>query len=282
MISIIIPTYNGEKYLRPLFDILSACPLEKEIIVLVSSSSDDTVDIVLSYGAKVIEIPKDSFNHGGTRTLGAKSATGDILVFMTQDALPVDEHAIELLVKPLINNDGVAASYGRQLPRPDANAFAAHLRHFNYLPDSAVKSIKDIDRIGMKTAFISNSFAAYRRDALERIGWFKDGLTMCEDIHAGARMLEQGMRIEYVAEACVYHSHNYVILKEMRRYYNVGVFYRGESWITERFGKAGGEGIRFVKSEMAFLVRSRKYYLLPESLFRNAMKYLAYQAGLTL
>jgi len=51
---------------------------------------------------------------------------------------------------------------------------------------------------GIKTAFLSNSFSAYRKKALQEIGWFKDNLILGEDTYAGAKLLLKGYKIAYV------------------------------------------------------------------------------------
>jgi rhamnosyltransferase len=249
-----------------------------EIIVVDSSSSDRTVEIAESFGARVFIVPTEDFDHGGTRTLAGKAAKCDILVYMTQDAVPFDSHSIENIIRPF-ENQGIAASFGRQLPYPDATAFGAHLRLFNYPDVSRIKSLEDRNTNGIKTAFLSNSFAAYRKTTLEEIGWFQRKLIMGEDTCVAAKILMAGHKIMYVAGAMVYHSHNYTVLQEFQRYFDIGVFHKSERWLIDEFGKAEGEGIRYMQSLFAFLRRTNKYYLMPEAVVRNAVKYIGYKLG---
>jgi rhamnosyltransferase len=277
MTSIIIPTYNAEKQMSRLCEALRSQTAPSEIIVVDSSSSDRTVEIAESFGARVLIVPAEDFDHGGTRTLAGKAAKGDILVYMTQDAAPFDNHSIENLTQPFEDQE-IAASFGRQLPYPEAEAFGAHLRLFNYPDVSCIKSLKDRNTYGIKTAFLSNSFAAYRKTILEGIGWFRRKLIMGEDTCAGAKILLAGHKIIYVADAMVYHSHDYTVLQEFKRYFDIGVFHNSEQWIIDEFGKAEGEGIRYMQSLFAFLIR-KKYYLIPEGVARNALKYIGYKLG---
>jgi len=246
--------------------------------VVDSSSSDRTVEIAESFGAKVFIVRTEDFDHGGARTLAGKAAKGDILVYMTQDATPFDKHSIENITRPF-EDQGIAASFGRQLPYPDATAFGAHLRLFNYPDVSCLKSLEDRKTYGIRTAFLSNSFAAYRKTVLEGIGWFRRKLIMGEDTCAGAKMLLAGHKIMYVAGAMVYHSHDYTVLQEFKRYFDIGVFHQSERWILDEFGKAEGEGIRYMRSLFTFLRRRKKYYLIPEGIFRNTLKYIGYKLG---
>ena len=280
-ISIIIPTYNAEKYMSRLLLSLNIQTIEnKEILVIDSSSKDNTVQIAEALGANVIVIPKEEFDHGTTRTAAARKAKGDIFVFMTQDALPFDKYSIENLIKPFFENKKVGVVYGRQLPHKNARPFAAHLRLFNYPSNSHLYSIKDKEQHGLKTCFCSNSFAAYRKSALEEIGWFKNGLIVGEDSYATARMLMKNYLIAYASDAKVYHSHNYTVKQEFERYFDVGVFHSREKWLIEEFGKASGEGIKYILSEANFLLNKRYYYLAHEFFIRNSMKFIGYKLGL--
>lgn len=280
MVSILIPTYNAGPSFATLLDNLMRQQLRLfEVVVVDSSSTDNTVSIARSYGIRTQVISKREFDHGGTRTYLGTLAKGDILVYLTQDALPFDEIAIPRLVSKLLGDERMGAAYGRQIPHRDATPFAQHLRAFNYPAVSHTRTIQDRDRFGMKTFFCSNSFSAYRRKALESVGWFKAGLLMGEDMQACARMLIGGYQIAYVADAVVYHSHNYSIQQEFKRYFDLGAFLDREQWILERYGKANSEGLRFVRSELLFLMHNGFTLWIPVSLLRSAAKWLGYHLG---
>ena len=277
-LSVIIPTYNAEHYLPLLLKYIKTQTIDFELIVIDSSSTDNTVSIAREYTQNIIVIPQNEFDHGSTRTKAAKIAKGDILIFLTQDALPFDEFTLENILK-VFENQKIGAAYGRQIPYENTTPFGKHLRMFNYGEQSYVRSKKDIRQYGLKTAFLSDSFAAYRKSTLEAVGWFKDGLIVGEDTFAGAKMILDGHSLAYVAEAKVYHSHSYTVWQEFQRYFDIGVFHRTESWILEAFGKAEGEGLRYLKSELKYLLDNRFWYLIPEFFIRNVMKYTGYKLG---
>ena len=185
---------------------------------------------------------------------------------------------LETILK-MFDDPSVGAAYGRQIPYEESSLFGKHLRYFNYPDISYIRTMEDKDKYGIKTAFLSDSFAAYRRSALEKIGWFKDGLIVGEDTYAGAKILQADLALAYCAEAKVYHSHSYAVLEEFRRYFDIGVFHRIESWIPELFGRAEGEGGKYVKSEFRYLLQRREYLRIPEFFIRNGMKYLGYKLG---
>lgn len=274
----IIPTYNGERHLHQLLDSIYNQSLKVYALIVDSNSTDGTIDIIKSRCDEFISIPSSDFNHGGTRQLMVeRNPEYDIYVFLTQDAYLEDPHALEKIVAPFADPK-VGAVCGRQLPHLDANPLASHARAFNYPATSQVKTMADASELGIKTAFMSNSFAAYRKEALLEAGGFPEHVILSEDMYVTAKMLMVGWKVAYASDACCRHSHNYTLAEEFRRYFDQGVFHSREPWIRKTFGGAGGEGFRYVKSELKFLGLSR-IYLWPSSLVRNACKLIAYKLG---
>ncbi|MDW7773152.1 MAG: glycosyltransferase family 2 protein [Desulfobulbaceae bacterium] len=278
-LSVIIPTLNGAQWLKSILPILEQqTRAPDEILVVDSQSTDETLDLARSHNARVITVQREKFDHGGTRTMAASLAVGDILVYMTQDAVPADSRALENLIAPFADKR-VAAAYGRQIPSPGATFSARHLRVFNYPAESSVKCWEDRKKFGFKTAFISNSFAAYRKNLLAEAGFFPDGLLFGEDTLAAARLLQNGYCVAYVAEARVQHSHSYSVLQEFRRYFDIGVFHSLHQELLTCFGTLNGEGRRYIISEFRQLAGDKDYLRLPESALRSSMKFLAYNLG---
>ena len=278
MTSVIIPISQAGEQLRGLLAKLRTQSVPLDIIVVDSSSSDEAADITGPFGARLLKTGPGQFDHGGTRTMAAGAASGDIIVYLSQDVLPFDDHSIENLTRPFEDRT-VGAAYGRQLPQPDASPFGAHLRLFNYPEVSCVRTIADKEKFGIKTPFLSNAFSAYRKSALEEIGGFKERLIFAEDMYAGAKLLLGGYKIAYAADAAVYHSHNYSALQEFKRYFDIGVFHAREAWILQEFGRAEGEGMRYLRSGAGFLIKGGHTCLLPEFVLRNFLKYAGYTLG---
>lgn len=280
MLSIVIPTYNASKHLPSLLTRLESQTIKDyELIIIDSSSSDNTVEIARSYGAKIFIIAQSEFDHGKTRELGAKKSKGDVIIYLTQDALPCNEYTIENMIKVFDKDGEIGAVFGRQLPYCKASVFAQHLRLFNYPDTSYTRVLEDREQYGIRTAFFSNSFSAYSKSALEEIGYFKDGLISGEDTCAAAMMLLKGKKIAYVAEAKVFHSHNYTIGQDFRRYFDMGIFHKSQDWLLVEFSKPQGEAVKYIKSEMKFLWKQKKLGSFPEFILRNAMKFLGYMLG---
>ena len=278
-ITIIIPTYNALNYLKKLLDKISTQSLDDyELIIIDSCSKDKTVEIAKKYTDNVVIIPQNEFDHGGTRAKAARIAKGSILVYLTQDALPYDDYTIENLVD-IFKDKNVAAVYGQQISYENTSLFGKHLREFNYPNETLIRTKNGIKKYGIKTAQLSNSFAAYRKDILLKVGNFKDGLILGEDVYIGAKMILEGYSLVYTDKAKVYHSHSYSVLEEFRRYFDIGVFHQQEYWILDQFGKVEGEGMRYIKSELKYLLDNGGWYLVPEFFVRNTMKYCGYKLG---
>lgn len=279
-ISVIIPVCNGAKTLPALLEALEKQTVQiHEIIVSDSQSTDDSISICHQFGITPIPLRKEEFDHGGTRSMLGAKATGDILVYLTQDAIPASENSIEQLVSPIVELQSVCCSYGRQLARVDAAFSASSLRSFNYPAKSEIRSFDDRVRYGLKTIFISNSFAAYHREILAEIGCFKNGLIFGEDTCTLGKLLQAGHRVAYVAEACVWHSHNYTILQDFRRSFDNGVLHTMEKWLLETYGGAEKIGVTYIRSQILFLVRSGKLIECLGFIFRAACKYVGYRCG---
>jgi rhamnosyltransferase len=278
-VSIVIPTYNAQTYIKKLIDsILNQVAYIDSIIVIDSMSTDNTSRICEPLDCKIYTFPQKEFDHGGTRSKARTLCDSDIIVYLTQDALPLNSIAIEKLIA-VFQDEKIGAAYGRQVPYEGTNLFGKHLRQFNYGNESYIRGVGDKEQYGIKTAFLSNSFAAYRRSAMDKIGWFKDGLILGEDTYAGARLLQESYKLSYVADAQVYHSHSYTVQEEFKRYFDIGVFHQMESWILDEFGKPEGEGLRYIKSELLYLLQCKAYYLFPEFIIRNLSKYIGYKLG---
>ncbi len=278
MLTCIVPTLNAAT-VWPLFArALRAATPPETVLILDSSSTDGTPQLARDAGFAVHTLAREDFNHGGTRQLGVDLAfNSDILVFLTQDAVLADPTAIARLVGAFAD-PAVAVSYGRQLPRPGARGIEAHARLFNYPPASEVRDLASRERLGFKAAFLSNSFAAYRRTALAESGGFPRGVIFGEDTVTAGRLLLAGWKIAYVAEARVYHSHGYSCMQEFRRSFDIGVLHRRERWLLDCFGEPDGEGMRFVRSELKYLRRVEPGQI-PSALGRTAMKLAGYWLG---
>jgi rhamnosyltransferase len=276
--AIVVPTLNAARNWPKFVSALLACESPARVLVLDSSSTDGTAQMACASRIQVHIIPRSSFSHGGTRQLAVELLSdAEILVFLTQDAVLASSDAIDKLLVSFADPD-VAAAFGCQVPRPEATPIEMHARLFNYPTQSSIRTLASREQQGIKSIFISNSFAAYRRATLMAVGGFPRDVIFGEDTITAAKLLLAGWKIAYVAEARVYHSHNYSWTQDFKRYFDIGVLHARENWLLQEFGSASGEGSRFVLSELSYLW-PRYWWLIPSALIRTTLKLAGYRFG---
>lgn len=279
---LIIPTLDAGEQFRTLLEQLAAQTLTTRKLIVDSESTDATTRLAENFGVEVLTIPRKSFNHGATRQLALETLLErvplDVIIFLTQDVLLRDNESLAKLVKIFGADKSVGLSYGRQLPHVNATNEAKFLRAFNYPAESQLRSFDDRKIFGLKTAFASNSFAAYRVDALQSVGGFPSHVPLSEDMFVAAKMLLDGRKIFYAADAQVFHSHNYTAAQEFRRYVEIGKFHAQEPWIRETFGSAEGAGKKFVLMKLAALAKKNPLDCFG-AIFRDAAKFFGYRVG---
>ncbi|GAB4007720.1 glycosyltransferase family A protein [Spirosoma migulaei] len=279
MVSVIIPTYNAASYLPALISALNNQTISHELIVLDSESTDTTCQILSQAGIQYISIPKSEFNHGKTRNLGVSLAKYESIIFMTQDALPASDDAFEKLIVGLQASNRITMAYGRQVPYPHTDVFGQFARLNNYPIHSVVKDKSMIPHLGIKTCSCSNSFAAYKKSCLLQIGQFPQDTILGEDVTVAAKFILQDFSVAYCADAQVYHSHDYSIVEEFKRYFDIGVFHKQQYDILYAFTRAESEGMRYVIEECKYIIKTGVVWLLPIQFIRTIAKYIGYRAG---
>ena len=226
---------------------------------------------------EVYHLAKEEFDHGGTRDRGVRMSTADLVVCMTQDAMPADETLIEELVKPF-DDPGVWAAYARQLPNEDCREVEKYTRSFNYPEQSMVKTKEDLDRLGIKTFFCSNVCAAWRREKYLELGGFVKHTIFNEDMILAGTMIKQGGKIAYCAKAKVIHSHNYSAFQQFHRNFDLAV---SQTMYPEVFGgiRSESEGVKLVKKSLSYCIKIGKPWLMIQVVTQSAGKFLGYKMG---
>lgn len=226
---------------------------------------------------EVYHLAKEEFDHGGTRDRGIRMSTADLVVCMTQDAMPADETLIEELVKPF-DDPEVWAAYARQLPNEDCREVEKYTRSFNYPEQSMVKTKEDLDRLGIKTFFCSNVCAAWRREKYLELGGFVKHTIFNEDMILAGTMIKQGGKIAYCAKAKVIHSHNYSAFQQFHRNFDLAV---SQTMYPEVFGgiRSESEGIKLVKKSLSYCIKIGKPWLMIQVVTQSAGKLLGYKMG---
>lgn len=278
-IDVIIPTYRPGKEFRLLLERLKqqSVPVRRVVIINTEKKFWDSRWEQEFPFTEVHHIKKEEFDHGGTRRKAAELTDAEIMVFMTQDALPADRDLIRNLTSPL-KEPATAAAYARQLPNASCSLVERYTRSFNYPDKSSVKSREDLPVYGIKTFFCSNVCAAYRKDVYESLGGFTGHTIFNEDMIYASAVIQHGYRIAYAADAKVIHSHNYTCMQQFRRNFDLGV---SQAEYPEVFQTASSEseGIRLVKKTFRYLCMNGRRRLIPGFVLQSGFKYAGYLAG---
>lgn len=279
-ISLIIPTRNAEKYMDKLLNkLISQTVNIHEIIVIDTESKDKTIEICSRFEkVKLIQIKQSEFDHGSTRNRAAKESTGDFIVFLTQDAIPENEYFIENILKPF-DDPQVGGVYGRQIARPDATPLERFAREFNYPDYDIVKSKKDIERLGIKAFFFTDVCSAFRRSDFDSVGGFPENVILSEDMIIASKLLLNDKLIVYASGASVIHSHNYTLIQQFNRNFDIGACLKMNKYIL-KYARTEAEGKKFVKNAVKHLASKKKYFCILKLFMESAFKFAGYRFGL--
>lgn len=226
-VSVIIPTCNAAEFLPILLPTLlhQTGIADIEIIIIDSQSDDGTVEIINNYKnekIKLIEIEKKNFSHSFARNLGAEQATGEYLIFLVQDALPINLDWARILVSEL-SRHGLVALSCIQSPRQNADLFSKfNIAHFNEFLETGGSTriykrfLKDDVFSRRKNSQIDNVSCLYRKETFDL---YKFRGEYAEDLDIGQRLVDDGYKIGMTEETRVIHSHTRAPNYFMKRSY---------------------------------------------------------------
>lgn len=279
-IDVIIPTYKPGKEFEKLIGRLQKQEYPIHKIIIINTRTDIFPEELdrSNYEIEITHIEPDRFDHGGTRNMGAGMSDADIVVYMTQDAIPVDEKLIGTFAKIFEENPDIGIAYGRQLPREECNIIERYTRRFNYPEKSLIKTKEDLPKLGIKTFFCSDVCAAYRRNYLLSAGGFEDPTIFNEDMIFAGKRIYAGDKVAYVSEAKVIHSHNYTGRQQFHRNFDLAVSQAQHPEVFEGV-PSEGEGIRMVKATAKYLVRNGYPWKVFMLVYQSGCKYIGYFLG---
>ncbi len=276
---VIIPTYKPDDKLDKNLRMIRRQTMKPNRVILVNTEESlfHSKEFARLEQGEIIHIKKSEFDHGGTRNMAAAKSDADFIVLMTQDAIPADEFLFENLLKPFAD-PGVCAAYGRQMADYKDNPVEAYIRIFNYPKESRVKSIEDIDELGIKTFFCSNVCAAYRKSTYDKLGGFPTHTIFNEDMIFAGKLIQNGWKIAYAADARVWHWHNYTAKDQLKRNFDLAVS-QVEYGGLFREVKSESEGIKMVKKTMLYFIKKGRASYVPYIFIQSAAKYAGYKLG---
>lgn len=257
LISVVIRTLNEEEHLPDLLDGIRNQQLADdqtvEVVIIDSGSTDATLTIAEQHGCRITHIAKEDFSFGRSLNRGCAFADGEVLVFVSGHCVPVDEHWLSNLVAPLA--DGICSySYGRQhgygpTKFSESRVFLKYYSTASLLPQTGF--------------FANNANAALLRSVWEEHP-FDEVLTGLEDMHLAKRLVSNGHKIGYVAEAGVYHIHDETWRQVLNRYE------REAAALAEIMPESGLSFLDFIECTLRSILKD-SYAALRQGVFlRNA------------
>lgn len=209
--SIVIRTYNEERYLRQLLvaiDQQSVPSSARETVIVDSGSTDGTLKIADEFKTKIVNINKEEFSFGRSLNLGIENSAGQYMVMISGHCVPERKEWLANLVSPFQRDNKIGITYGRQLPGPDT-FFSEKQIFAKYFPDSETPSQRDF--------FCNNANAAVRKDVWERFKYDEE-LTGLEDMHLAKRACADSLTVHYAHDAPVFHYHHETWTQVRRRF----------------------------------------------------------------
>ena len=289
LVSVAVPVRNGADVLERTLAGVRAQHLDPsasiELIVCDSASNDRSVSIARAFGAEVIQIPVESFSHGETRNLLMRSAQGEYVAFLTQDAVPADQGWLSRLLDGFTLAPDVGLVYGPYKPRDDASPMVAReLTEWfrSFAPDGAprIDRLSPSERTSPATALDGiRGFFTDANGCLARAAWeavpFR-AIPYAEDRALAMDMLRAGYAKVYVPDAPVIHSHDYSMIGWLRRSFDEARAVRDVYGVVEPadirrnalniWGKVGAD-LRWVRAHggpplPVLIARSMTHHLL--------------------
>ena len=221
-VSVIVPVWNGGEDLKRLLGALKAQlgVSSIETVIVDSGSSDQSVAYAESNGAKVIQIPHARFSHSYARNLGALHASGEYLLFMTQDACPCGPYWLREMLRPVLQQ-GVTAVSCREEPRPGCDLLGRvsifiHNSYMGVLHSDRIMQMPD--KVSAETlrknAQLSDVACLIRKDVFNQYRYRRN---FAEDLDLGLRLIRDGHRLALLSGVHVIHSHTRPAIYHFKR-----------------------------------------------------------------
>ncbi|MBI5357968.1 glycosyltransferase family 2 protein [Candidatus Saccharibacteria bacterium] len=234
--TVFIPTYNGERYLSDLLKgvFKQDLPYPFEVLIIDSGSKDKTLEIIKRFPkVKLHQIPNSEYGHGKTRNLAAQMANGEFVVYLSQDAVPLNKRWLEYMIEPFLVSDKIFCVYGRQVPRPFCDATTKREVSGAFRPlgtDHSIIIQRKRSLVTNKIAkpyltFFSDVNSAVRRDYILNKIPYRD-IRYSEDQFLGKDVLDADYFKAYAPLGAVAHSNEYRLRDYFYRKYdeNLGIY----------------------------------------------------------
>lgn len=279
-ISIICPLFKGEQYIKELHcSLLKQLKVEevdiKYVVTKPNNFEDNTIELLENLKAKYSVIKAEEFSHSITREEEAIKAKGDIIVFITQDIIIKDSEWLYKLTKDIISGTCDAA-FSKQIC--ENRTIERYTRMKNYPNESRIVSKEDVKTLGIMTYFYSDAASAIKKSTFIKLkGYDGKNLLTNEDMYIAYKLINNGYKIKYNADAQVIHSHAYTYKALFKRYFDQGVFLKQHKYISE--SGAGSSALKLVKFVAINSLKEKNFNVLFDIIPNFAVRFIANKLG---
>ncbi len=196
-VSIIIRTFNEEKWIRHcLNSVFSQEFKDIDVIIVDNISTDKTIEIVKNFPVKKI-INIEKYLPGLALNMGVRANKAEYYVFLSAHCIPCDKKWLGNLISFIDKNKSIAGAYGRQVPLPSSEKIDKRDLLMTFSCES---------RISKLDGFFHNANSIVRGSYFEN-NFFDQTVTNAEDHLWGRYAIKAGFQIGYCAESKVFHHH---------------------------------------------------------------------------
>ena len=276
-ISVICPLYNAEKYI---VNLDKSIRMQKNVDIesiyyVLTESKDRSEDILNDIGANYNSIKKDEFSHSLTRENQAMKSSGDIVVFISQDVIIEDNLWLYNLTRDIMDGKCDAA-FSRQVCK--CGGIEKYTRDKNYPNKSRIVSKEDISKLGLMTFFFSDASSAVKRAIYKEVnGYDNKNLIINEDMYLAYKLIMNGYRIKYCSDSVVIHSHKFTCKQLFNRYFDTGVFFTDNSYLSD-YG-SNQSGMSLAKSVFFNSIKTKNFSTMFNMFPNFASRFIGMQLG---
>jgi rhamnosyltransferase len=279
-VSILLLIKNHLAYMRRSLDVLQhqAYSGPVEIVYVDSGSTDGTMEFMRGRGIEAHRIPPEEFHHARTRNLAASLARHEILVLLSADAIPINDHWLAKLVDPFQDPE-VGGVYGKQVPPEGTGPLRAHSLANLYPDDREVRRLAPGTQGSLRLIRFSNANSAIRAEVWKRFR-FHERVLVAEDHWVCYNILKHGMKVVYEPEAAVVHGHERRLRDEFRWAVDNAVSLRRMGVFDDPvFGGEFRYGLDSLRKDWAYFTGRREYGLAVQASLISAVKWIGVQLG---
>jgi rhamnosyltransferase len=250
-VAIIIRSKNEMPYLiSALYMLRKQTVQDVHLFVIDSGSIDGSLEEARKHcdREQITRIAPEAYVPGKVLNEAVARTECGIIVLLNGDAIPRSEDWLEKLIQPILQ-EGVDATYSRQVARSDAHFIVGYDYQRAYTPDKRVDS------------FFSAAACAFRRDLWARHQFQNDGYA--EDAVWAKTCRRFNARFELVAESEVEHSHNYTLRNLFWKRYRHGVSFGSVLGETSTIGRRISLCTREILRDLIHTCRHGEFRTIP-------------------